>query len=681
MHNLLYKYKNYITLFILLFFLIALKTANPGFIKSISFLSFDLFQKIIPLKKESSKVVIVDIDEKSLGKFGQFPWNRSIFAKIIENINREKPKAIGFDIFFTEKDKQAPEEIIRAYNINESSVLDYLKNIESHDEKFRQELNLSNSVLAVLGSNVPSKGTYDRSAKAKFFSKGGDPNNFTYSFPYSIGSLEKLENSSKGLGSISFLDQSDGIIRSIPLIVQLKKKLYPTLGLEMIRIGSKQKNIFVELNEIGIKKLNVRPFKISSDPNGLIWIRYKKTQKSQYISASSVYDEEFEEDFFKDKYVLIGASAQGLFDLVKIPLGITIPGVEVHANVIENILDSSYLIRNPNVYIFELLFSIIIAFITFYFSQNIKPKYSLLIFFSSMISVILIGFVFFLLRSELIDFSYPIFMVAVIFLAGLYFRFLKENELAIENLQKQAVLKKERELAGEVQKRLFPETKKFEKFVYAKNIPARDVSGDYYDIIEINENEFYFTLADVSGKGVRSGMLMAKASSIFRTLANLSLPLEKNVYLVNNEIVEAKFKGMFVTAVFGKMNVLNGEIEIINAGHENIMLLDESKNFEFIKADIPPIGIIKYSSEKIVIKRNFNIKNKTFIVYSDGVTEGYLKNGQMLGVEGIKEIILNIKEINPKNIINNIVDTLNFDQAKLRDDITCLCININNSNY
>ena len=681
MHNLLYKYKNYITLFILLFFLIALKTANPGFIKSISFLSFDLFQKIIPLKKESSKVVIVDIDEKSLGKFGQFPWNRSIFAKIIENINREKPKAIGFDIFFTEKDKQAPEEIIRAYNINENSVLDYLKNIESHDEKFRQELNLSNSVLAVLGSNVPSKGTYDRSAKAKFFSKGGDPNNFTYSFPYSIGSLEKLENSSKGLGSISFLDQSDGIIRSIPLIVQLKKKLYPTLGLEMIRIGSKQKNIFVELNEVGIKKLNVRPFKISSDPNGLIWIRYKKTQKSQYISASSVYDEKFEEDFFKDKYVLIGASAQGLFDLVKIPLGITIPGVEVHANVIENILDSSYLIRNPNVYIFELLFSIIIAFITFYFSQNIKPQYSLLIFFSSIISVILIGFVFFLLRSELIDFSYPIFMVAVIFLAGLYFRFLKENELAIENLQKQAVLKKERELAGEVQKRLFPETKKFEKFVYAKNIPARDVSGDYYDIIEINENEFYFTLADVSGKGVRSGMLMAKASSIFRTLANLSLPLEKNVYLVNNEIVEAKFKGMFVTAVFGKMNVLNGEIEIINAGHENIMLLDESKNFEFIKADLPPIGIIKYSSEKIVIKRNFNIKNKTFIVYSDGVTEGYLKNGQMLGVEGIKEIILNIKEINPKNIINNIVDTLNFDQAKLRDDITCLCININKGNY
>ena len=680
MANLLDKYKNYITFFILLFFLIGLKTANPSFVKAISFLSFDLYQKTIPLKKESSKVVIVDINEKSLEKFGQFPWSRSIFAKIIENINTAKPKAIGFDIFFSEKDKQSPEEIIKSYNLIPTDVAE-IQNIRGHDEIFSEQLEKSNSVIAVLGSNVSSHGSYDRSAKAKFFSKGGDPKEFTFSYPYSIGSLEKLEKSAKGLGAISFLDQMDGIVRSLPLILRFNNKLYPTMGLEMIRVGSKQKNIFIELDEVGIKKLSVRPFKISSDPNSVFWIRYKQSQKDQYISASSVYDEKFEEDFFKDKYVLIGASAQGLFDRVKTPLGVTMPGVEVHANVIENILDNSYLVRNPKVYIVELLFSIIIAFITFYFSQTIKPKYSLVIYFSTTLSVILIGFTFFLLRSELIDISYPIFMVTAIFLAGLYFRFLKENELAISNLQKQAVLKKERELAGEVQKRLFPEIKKFEKFVYAKNVPARDVSGDYYDIIEINENEFYFTLADVSGKGVRSGMLMAKASSVFRTLANLSLPLEKIVYIVNNEIVEAKFKGMFITAVFGKMNVLNGEIEIVNAGHESIMLFDESKNFEFIKSDLPPIGIIKYPTEKMVKKRNLNIRDKTFVVYTDGVTEGYLKNGKELGVEGVKKIISNINEINPKNIINNIVDKLNFDQVKLRDDITCLCIKINNINH
>ena len=103
------KYKNYTIFLILLFFLVFLKTINPSFIQSISYLSFDVYQKIFPLNKQTSEVIIIDIDEKSLGDFGQFPWNRSIFAKIVENVNASNPKAIGLDIFFAEKDKQSPE--------------------------------------------------------------------------------------------------------------------------------------------------------------------------------------------------------------------------------------------------------------------------------------------------------------------------------------------------------------------------------------------------------------------------------------------------------------------------------------------------------------------------------------------------------------------------------------------
>ena len=129
MKSLFIKYKNYITFLILLFFLIVIKTINPSFIKSISYLSFDLYQKIFPLNKQTSEVIIIDVDEKSLEKFGQFPWNRSIFAKIIENVDHANPKVLGFDIFFTEKDKQTPEEIIKAYNILSSDVINYLTNI------------------------------------------------------------------------------------------------------------------------------------------------------------------------------------------------------------------------------------------------------------------------------------------------------------------------------------------------------------------------------------------------------------------------------------------------------------------------------------------------------------------------------------------------------------------------
>ena len=678
MKNFLIKYQNYFSFLVILILLIALKIANPSFVRSISNLSFDLYQKVFTLNKTESDVIIIDIDEKSLGKFGQFPWSRSVFAKILENVNVSNPKAVGFDIFFTEKDKQSPEEIIKSYNLIPTDVSE-LQKLKGHDEIFREQLEKSKSITAVLGSNVPSHSNYDRKAKARFLSKGGDPKDFTYSYTYSIGSLETLEQSVKGLGSISFLDQTDGIIRSLPLLVRFNNKIYPTMGLEMIRVGNNQKNIYIEMNEVGINRISARPYKILSDPNGIIWIRYKNSIKSQYISSSDVYDGKFPENFFKDKYVLIGASAQGLFDLVKTPLGVTIPGVEVHANVIENIIDQSFLIRNPNTYVFELIFAIIVSILTFVLSQKIKPKFSLSIFFGSLIIVIIIGFSLFLFRSELVDISYPIFLLTITFLTGLYFRFIEENKMALANLQKEAKLLKERELAAGVQKSLFPDISKFENFIFAKNVPARDVSGDYFDVVRSSPEEYFFTLADVSGKGVKAGMYMAKASSIFRTLSNLKYPLEKVVFGVNNELVEAKFKGMFVTAVFGKLNINTGELVFINAGHESILTFDQNKNYEYIKSDMPPMGIVKYFTESMVKSTTINLKGKTFVVYTDGVTEGYLKNGEELGAEGVQNIINNISDVTPKSIVESIEKELNWGAEKLRDDITCMAININNT--
>ena len=677
MNTFLKKNINYLVFSFLLIILIVIKIANPSLIKSVSYLSFDLYQKVFVQEVETD-VVIVDIDEKSLGKFGQFPWNRNIFAKILDQLNSSLPKAVGFDIFFTEKDKQAPEAIIKSYNLIPSDVAD-LQKLKSPDELFSEKLKDTKSVIAVLGSNVPSHSNYNRKSKARFLSKGGDPKQFTYSYPYSIGSLELLEKNVKGLGSISFLDQLDGIIRSLPLIVQFNKKIYPTMGLEMVRVGSKQKNIYVELNEVGITRISARPHKIDTDPNGIIWIKYKKPDKKQYISSSDVYEGNFTPDFFKDKYVLIGASAQGLFDLVKTPIGITVPGVEVHANVIENILNKSYLIRNPNTYVFELLFSIIIALITFYLSQKIKPKLSLSIFFGNILAIIIIGFSIYKFRSELIDISYPIFIVTITFLTGLYFRFIQENKIALANLQKEAKLLKERELAAGVQKSLFPDISKFENFIFARNVPARDVSGDYFDVVKSTPEEYFFTLADVSGKGVKAGMYMAKASSIFRTLTNLKFPLEKVVFGVNNELVEAKFKGMFVTAVFGKLNINTGELVFINAGHESILTFDNDKKYEYIKSEMPPIGIVKYFTESMVKSKTINIKDKTIVIYTDGVTEGYLKSGEELGAEGVQKIIDNISKVTPKTIVEEIETKLNWGSEKLRDDITCMAINIKNT--
>ena len=410
----------------------------------------------------------------------------------------------------------------------------------------------------------------------------------------------------------------------------------------------------------------------------MIWVKYNRSINDNFISAEKVFNNEFDNKFFRDKYVLIGASAKGLFDTVKIPTGETIPGVQVHANVIDNLLKNNFLKRNDEIFIFELIVSILISIVAFVISQRIKPKYSLSIIFIGLIIIFVFGLAIYKFRSELIDVSYPMIMISITFLTGLYFRFLQENKIALQNLQKEAKLLKERELAGGVQKSLFPDISAFENFVYAKNIPARDVSGDYFDVMKVGPEEYYFTLADVSGKGVKAGMYMAKASSIFRTLSNLKFPLERVVFGVNNEIIEAKFKGMFVTAVFGKFNPISGDLTYINAGHESIMLFDKSKKIEFIESDLPPIGIMKYFAESMVKSKTINIKDKTFVVYTDGVTEGYLPNGEEFGAVGVENIVKEMEIVTPKDLVEKVTSTLNWGIPKLRDDITCMAINFDN---
>tara|TARA_B100001559_G_C15890955_1_gene345149 strand:- start:109 stop:498 length:390 start_codon:yes stop_codon:yes gene_type:complete len=109
------------------------------------------------------------------------------------------------------------------------------------------------------------------------------------------------------------------------------------------------------------------------------------------------------------------------------------------------------------------------------------------------------------------------------------------------------------------------------------------------------------------------------------------------------------------------------------------MVFDRDKNFEFIKSEMPPIGIIKYFAESMVKSKTINIKDKNFVVYTDGVTEGYLKNGQELGADGVERIVKDLSSITPKNIVDSIATELNWGAEKLRDDITCLALDLKNT--
>ena len=652
---------------LLLFFLVLIKIQDSDFVRKIENISYDAYQSLFIEKNNFEEVVIIDIDEKSIGEIGQFPWRRDVFADLIQKLNQYGVSVITFDVFFSEEDKQNPKKILEEFNIKNDTVFD-------SDQKFLESIQSSKVVLPVLGDiSIYNK---DNSSKPKtnIISKGGDPSNYIYSFKNKITSLEKFNNAAKGVGTISYLDSSDAVLRSLPLFLKIGNDIWPALSLETLRVLHGHKNILINSDQTGINLIKTRKYQIEPDRNAIVYINYKQFDKENYISAFDVLNQNINANKLRDKIAIIGSSAQGIFDFVKIPNGKVIPGVETHAHLIENIINNDFIVKNTYTTIAENLLLVISLIIALIIPNKILPKFSI-VFFAGLVFILLSSSVIVYQFNYFIDVFYIILSSSLLFLTTLYFRYLRENEIALDNEKKQIILKQEREIAGEVQKKLFPEVFEDSKLIYAKNIPARDVSGDYYDYIRVNDNEIYFTLADVSGKGIKAGMLMANASSVFRSLAKLEKPVSTISRYVNNQVSDSSYQGMFITAVIGKINIQKKEIEYINHGHEPIMIFDKDYNFEYIKSSLPPLGIMKFNDDSFFKTSIKNIQDKTLLIYTDGVTEGYLKNDEELGAKGFENLIKDNKFYNSKNIIDKVCEILD-NRSKLRDDITCLGINI-----
>ena len=652
---------------VLLIFLVLIKIQDSNFVRKIENISYDAYQSLFIEKSTFDEVVIIDIDEKSIGEIGQFPWRRDIFANLIQKLNQYGVSVITFDVFFSEDDKQNPKKILEEFNIKNDTVLD-------SDQKLLESIQSSNVVLPVLGDI--SKYNKDNPSKPKtnIVSKGGDPSDYIYSFKNKITSLEKFNNAAKGVGTISYLDSSDAVLRSLPIFLKIENDIWPALSLETLRVLHDHKSILINSDEAGINLIKTRKYQIEPDANAIVHINYKKFDKENYISAVDVLNQNINANKLRDKIAIVGSSAQGIFDFVKIPNGNVIPGVETHAHMIENIINNDFIIKNTFTTITENLLLVISLILALIIPNKILPKFSI-VFFAGLVFSLLSSSVIAYQFNYFVDVFYIILSSSLLFLTTLYFRYLRENEIALDNEKKQIILKQEREIAGEVQKKLFPEVFEDSKLIYAKNIPARDVSGDYYDYIRVNDNEIYFTLADVSGKGIKAGILMANASSVFRSLAKLEKPVSTIARYVNNQVSDSSYQGMFITAVIGKINIEKQEVEYINHGHEPIMIFDREYNFEYIKSSLPPLGIIKFDDDSFFKTSVKNIKDKTLLIYTDGVTEGYLKNNEELGVQGFENLIKDNKFDNSKHIIDKVCEVLD-NRSKLRDDITCIGINI-----
>ena len=648
---------------IAIFFLIIVYNFETNLKKRIGFLNYDLYQNIFEEDFSTNKVIIVDIDEKSIEKIGQFPWRRDVYSTILENLNTAEVSAIAFDIFFSEEDTQNPVKIFKEFNLNSENIL-------NSDELFLGSIKNSNVILPLVGATKEVKKN-NFSPKANIITKGEDPLNYLYNYQGYISSLDKFNNAAKGLGSISIIDSEDGILRYVPLILNIDNEIIPSLSLEAVRLFNKEKSYLIQTDQSGIQLIKTRSTNFLTNENGLNFVKFKKIPTNTYISASDIYENNFDQTNLKDKIVLIGSSAEGVFDLVKIPTGKIVPGVQVHANIIENILSKDFLKINYVTKIAENIILLISLIVILVIANYFKPIYSILNYILLIIILLSISILFYK-ENYFVEVYNIVLFNSLLFIYLLYSRFVEENKSSIENEKKQLVLKKEREIAGEVQKKLFPIEKNIENFVYAKNVPARDVSGDYYDYIKVSDEEIYFTLADVSGKGIKAGMLMANASSVFKSFSKLKFPINQLAQNINNQVKESSYKGMFITAVIGKLNISSKEVEFVNFGHESIMCFDKNKkSFSYIKAERPPLGLLNIKDPQTIKTTNINLKDKNIFIYTDGVTEGYIEGEKEFTVKGVEDEVLKNSSSDIKEIIDRITNKLN-NREKLRDDITMM---------
>ena len=232
-------------------------------------------------------------------------------------------------------------------------------------------------------------------------------------------------------------------------------------------------------------------------------------------------------------------------------------------------------------------------------------------------------------------------------------------------------LNNEIKLAKEVQRSLLPDGSNKKSPLTGINIPAKDLSGDFYDFFTRTDGKIYFSLGDVSGKGMNAALLMSKTASLIRCLGKqISDPCEL-MSVINAEICETSIRGMFVTVILGTYDTEKDIVEIVNAGNPPALIISRAGKINKIDAQAPPIGIL---SEAVFSKTTFKLMGNSLYLFSDGVTEGYTRSGEMLGVKGLVDILRMHSNARPSKRMQAVVDCLHTPELSAKDDITMLLL-------
>ena len=327
--------------------------AEPPLVRQVRNAVFDQFQRWQPRAYEAVPVRIIDIDAESLKRIGQWPWPRTVVADLVMRLQDAGAVAISFDMMFAEPDRTSPQAMAALWKAT-GDVRERLLTIPDHDAVLAQAFRRGGVVLGFAGQRDENAGPQALASArlpARHFRvvNAGEPSlPYLALFSSAETPLAVLEQAAAGVGSINFIPDTDGVVRRVPLLVRMRDQPLPSLVAETLRVGVKQRNYVVRTAKeanTGIEEVRIGDLVIPTTREGELWVHYSLPVAERTIPAWRILEGKMGQGSLDGHVVLIGTSAQGLMDLRANALGDIMPGVQAHAQALEQILTGKYLQR------------------------------------------------------------------------------------------------------------------------------------------------------------------------------------------------------------------------------------------------------------------------------------------------------------------------------------------------
>jgi adenylate cyclase len=548
---------------------------------------FDAYQRVAARKVESLPAVVVEIDERSLQAVGQWPWPRTILASLLRDIERAEPLVIGVDIVMPEADRMSPERLLERARRDDPVLAEHLAPLPSNDTELAKAIAAGPVVLAVVGSDVPTQETL-RATPLTIVDeeKRGDVPNTMGQYRGALPSIDELDRVARGHGLISVGKPANEVIRRMPLVSNVNGTLAPALAVEMLRVGEGANSLRLRTAGTARRGITIGNLTAPTEDDGSMRIYYSPHLAGRSISAIDVLEGRVDSRKFRGRYVLIGVTGLALADFQNTPLGIAMPGSEIHAQVLENLIERTWLSRLHAAPAIELGVFVLMGLLLIWATPLWKPRNSALLAAACVAAMVAAALALFYFERQLFDAATPGVALMILYstLLALTLAEATRRRRSLERVvqaqrEQAAVVTGELLAAQRIQTGILPraESLRHERRIdlAASMIPAREVGGDLYDFFLLDGERLFFLAGDVAGKGLSASIFMAISKALYKsaTLRQPHAAISDLMRAANEEVSRDNPETFFVTVFAGILDLTSGELTYCNAGHENPYVL------------------------------------------------------------------------------------------------------------